>query len=113
MMTEEQKHAYATQSIPEHAGVEATINMLRWLWDSGFSAVASDSISWEVYPQQKDISLHEYLLAGWGVPIGELFDLEELSKICKKLGRWSFFVSSVPFNMPGGVSSPPNAIAIF
>jgi hypothetical protein len=44
---------------------------------------------------------------------GELFDLEELSKICKKQGRYSFFLTSMPLNMPGGVSSPPNAIAIF
>jgi hypothetical protein len=44
---------------------------------------------------------------------GELFDLEELAQTCQDLGRWSFFVTSVPLNMPGGVSSPPNALAIF
>jgi hypothetical protein len=44
---------------------------------------------------------------------GELFDLEALSKICAELGRYSFFVTSMPLNMPGGVSSPPNAMAIF
>lgn len=46
-------------------------------------------------------------------PAGELFDLEELAAMCKELNRWTFFVSSVPLNMPGGVSSPPNAMAIF
>lgn len=46
-------------------------------------------------------------------PSGELFDLEELAAMCKELNRWTFFVSSVPLNMPGGVSSPPNAMAIF
>jgi hypothetical protein len=41
----------------------------------------------EVYPPQKSYSrssgpdvegcfLHEYLVAGWGMPVGELFDLE-------------------------------------
>lgn len=45
--------------------------------------------------------------------IGELFDLEELSKTCKRLERYSFFLTSMPLNMPGGVSSPPNAMAIF
>lgn len=64
-------------------------------------------------PQNPDVFLHEYLLAGWGMPIGELFDLEELSRICQELGRWTFFLASVPLNMPGGVSSPPNAVAIF
>jgi len=87
--------------------------MLEWIWDSGFSAVAGDAISFEVYPDQGGLSLHEYLLAGWGVPIGELFDLEALAKVCEEEGRWSFFVTSMPLNMPGGVSSPPNAMAIF
>jgi hypothetical protein len=44
---------------------------------------------------------------------GELFDLEALSKTCHELQRYSFFVTSMPLNMPGGVSSPPNAMAIF
>ncbi|OJD10249.1 hypothetical protein AJ78_08668 [Emergomyces pasteurianus Ep9510] len=114
LMTADQKRAYSMNPMPEHAGVEATTEMLRWLWDTGFSAVAGDAISWEVYPPQTpNIFLHEYLLAGWGVPIGELFDLEALSRTCQELGRWTFFLSSVPLNMPGGVSSPPNAIAIF
>lgn len=44
---------------------------------------------------------------------GELFDLDALSKLCLELNRYSFFVTSMPLNMPGGVSSPPNAMAIF
>ncbi|KAG0159471.1 hypothetical protein PDIDSM_6993 [Penicillium digitatum] len=64
-------------------------------------------------PQSPDIFLHEYVLAGWGMPIGELFDLEALARTCQELQRWSFFVASVPLNMPGGVSPPPNVMAIF
>ncbi|PGG99028.1 hypothetical protein AJ80_09418 [Polytolypa hystricis UAMH7299] len=48
VMTDAQKRAYSLTSKPEHAGVEATTDMLRWIWDCGFSAVASDAISWEV-----------------------------------------------------------------
>jgi hypothetical protein len=70
-----QKQAYAKQQVPSHAGVEATLEVLEWLWDSGFCAVAGDAISWEVYPEQGDVSLHEYLLAGWGCPIGMSFIL--------------------------------------
>jgi hypothetical protein len=44
---------------------------------------------------------------------GELFDLEKLAETCKQLNRWTFFMSSSPFNMKGGISSPPNAQAIF
>lgn len=57
--------------------------------------------------------LHEVLLAGFGCPIGELFWLETLAETCKREGRWSFFVSSEPCNVPGGVASPPNVLAIF
>ena len=45
--------------------------------------------------------------------LGELFDLEQLAQTCERLKRWSFFFTSVPLNQPGGVSSPPNAMAIF
>jgi kynurenine formamidase len=112
-MTDQQKQDYAAQEKPKHAGVEASMELLEWLWDSGISAVAGDAISWEVYPTPGAVSMHEYLLAGWGMPIGELFDLEALSKTCLSLNRWSFFLTSMPLNMPGGVSSPPNAMAIF
>ncbi len=110
------KKAYSELTTPQHAGVEPTLAVLEWLWDSGFAAVGGDMISWEVYPTEYDkgdVSLHEYLLAGWGMPIGEIFDLEALARVCRELGRWSFFFMSMPLNMPGGVSSPPNAMAIF
>lgn len=119
------KAAYASSKAPQHAGIEGTEEMLRWIWDSGFAAVASDSVSFEVFPPKKiypreggaanidGVFMHEVLLPGWGMPIGELFDLEGLSKLCKTEGRWEFFVASAPLNMPGGASSPPNCVAIF
>ncbi|KEF51833.1 uncharacterized protein A1O9_12170 [Exophiala aquamarina CBS 119918] len=124
IMTPEDKLKYALDKNPQHAGVEGTEEMLRWIWDEGFAAVASDAISFEAYPPQQSykrdrgddaegLFLHEYLLAGWGMPIGELFDLEELSRICEEEQRWHFFLASAPLKLPGGVSSPPNCVAIF
>jgi kynurenine formamidase len=46
--SDRQKKDYAAQREPEHAGMEASIELLEWLWDSGISAVAGDAISWEV-----------------------------------------------------------------
>lgn len=43
---------------------------------------------------------------------GELFDLEALSAACKKHNKYTFFFTSAPLNIPGGVASPPNALAI-
>ncbi|KAK6849637.1 hypothetical protein PG995_013470 [Apiospora arundinis] len=105
---------WAHQDVMPHrfGGVEQDEAVLRWIWDN-FSAVAGDQPSFEVWPTQKDWLLHEVLLGGWGCPIGELFDLEALAKRCREEKRWSFFVCSEPCNVPGGVASPPNILAIF
>ncbi|CAL3967553.1 unnamed protein product [Diplocarpon coronariae] len=84
--TPTQKREYAPQKEPKHAGV---------------------------YLKPGEVSVHEYLLADWGTPIGELSDLEALAKLCYELGRYLFFLKFMPLNMPEGVSSPPNAMAIF
>ncbi|KAF7187797.1 hypothetical protein HII31_10697 [Pseudocercospora fuligena] len=59
-------------------GVEQSEDMMEFMWNN-FSACAADHPSWEAWPTQKDYSLHEVMLAGWGMPIGELFDLEKLA----------------------------------
>jgi hypothetical protein len=56
--------------------------------------------------------LHDNLLALFGTPIGEMFDLEKLAETCKLHNRWSFFFTSAPLNIPGGIASPPNAICV-
>ena len=53
------------------------------------------------------------LVANLNIHKGEMFDLEALSRTCAQLKRYSFFLTSMALNMPGGVSSPPNAMAIF
>lgn len=60
-----------------------------------------------------DYMLHEYILALWGMPLGEMFDLEKLATTCREKNRWTFFVTSSPANCPGGISSHGNALAIF
>lgn len=113
-MNDDEKMAYSLQRTPKHAGIEQSERVLRFVWDNHFAAVASDAVSFEVFPPlQPEFDLHHHLLAGWGLPIGEMFDLEELAGICKTLGRWTFFVSSSPLNCANGVSSPPNCMAIF
>jgi len=59
-------------------------------------------LAFEALPFQSNTHwLHEWLLAGWGMPIGELFDLEKLATECRRLNKWSFFFSSVPLKVPG------------
>lgn len=81
-------------------GVESSPEMARWLWERGFAAVAGDMPGFEQSPiWTSNLRLHEWLLAGWGMPIGEMFYLEELAKVLKALGRHHFFVSSVPLKV--------------
>lgn len=95
-------------------GVEASREMLKWHWDNAFAAVASDTVAYEMWPSPRKIgvAIHEVFLSGWGMPIGESWDLESLSTACAVLGKWSFFMTSQPLNIKGGVASPSNALAI-
>lgn len=97
-----------------HNGLIQSEDVTRFLWDNHFVAVAGDGVGFEVAPiRDQNWRMHEFLLPGWGMPIGEMFDLEKLAELCKKLGRWSFFVTSSPLNHPRAVSSPPNCMALF
>jgi len=86
--------------------------MIDWLHDCYFSAVAGDAPSFEAWPTDQNYMLHEYILALWGMPLGEMFDLEKLAGLCREKGRWTFFVTSSPNHVEGGVASHGNALAI-
>jgi len=112
-----------TKSPFEYPGLESTLPVLEWLWDSRIAAVAGDCPGFEAWPPSGSAGgetegvlksgMHQTLLAGFGMPIGEMFDLEGLVEECERQGRWTFFVTSMPLNVVGGVASPPNAVAIF
>ena len=40
------------------------------------------------------------------------YDLEDLAEDCRRDGRYSFLFTSAPINLPRGVASPPNALAL-
>jgi hypothetical protein len=85
----------------EFAGLAQEEAMKEWLHDCWFSAVAGDAPSFECWPKKQKWFLHESLLALWGVPIGEMLDLERLSVRCREEGRWSGFFSSAVANVHG------------
>ena len=102
-------------------GVDGTEETAKWFWNKHFSAVAGDAIAFEAIPPIVDgkegtvaqLVCHQYFLALFGMSIGELWDLEALSEKCEELKRYSFLLTSVPLNVPGGIGSPPNALALF
>ncbi|KAI0024542.1 hypothetical protein F4780DRAFT_607489 [Xylariomycetidae sp. FL0641] len=118
-LTPAQLAAHQAVVPPRFGGVGRSLPLLRWLW-ARVAAVAADHPSFEAWPPAGTTAdgegrwaLHEVLLSGWGCPVGELFDLEALAAECARQRRWSFFVASEPCHVPGGVASPPNALAIF
>lgn len=103
-LSDKERQELPKRSSPDFIGVEATESMVRWLWDQQFAAVAGDAPSFERAPirgshADPNFNLHEWVLAGWGTPIGEMFDLEKLSQHCKATGRYSFFLSSMPLKV--------------
>ncbi|KAF2179086.1 hypothetical protein K469DRAFT_741767 [Zopfia rhizophila CBS 207.26] len=95
-----------------YAGLSQEQKILDWLHDCYFATVAGDAPAFEAWPTHEDYHLHEYILALWGMPLGEMLDLEKLAKRCRETNRWFFFFSSVPANCVGGVSSHVNGNAI-
>ena len=113
-LSSEAQIALAERTIRASCGVQASYEMLKWHWDMAFSAVASDTNAYEAWPSPRPwgVSCHEVFLSGWGMPIGEIWDLEALAAKCAEIGRWEFFLTSAPLNIPAGVASPSNALAL-
>lgn len=125
-LSDDKQKLYSSHDHVFFTGLDGSEDVVRFLWDNHFTVVAGDSITLEAVnlpmPEDGDVNkldgraafpLHENVLCGFGVPFGELFNLDTLSEICKKHDRYSFFVTSMPFNAPHGVSSTPNIVAIF
>lgn len=102
-LSREEEREISQRAEPNFIGIEASCDMLRWLWDQSFAAIAGDQPAMEQCPlgvkSNGEYMIHEWCLAGWGMPIGEMFYLEELAETCKTLNRYSFFISSMPFNV--------------
>lgn len=135
---DEDREKYVTNAYA-WAGLKGCERTLEWLWDHHFAAVASDNNGVEVVPMDEKwresspsgtfpeyrttrllfianriiSGLHDFLIPGWGMPMGEMWDLEGLAKECTRQSRWTFFLTSSPLNLTGGAASPPNALAIF
>ncbi len=106
--------ARVATAVPPHTavGLAQGDDTLRFLWDSGFAAVAGDAIAFEAFPAHPTHGfMHETILALWGMPIGEMFYLEDLAADCAADGRYTCFLTAAPLNKLGGVASPANALA--
>jgi kynurenine formamidase len=105
-LSQSSKISIASHASPPSIGLESSKETLRWIWENKFAACAGDQPAFEAWPcDGLEVTLHEWMLAGWGCPIGELFDLERLSEECRKRKRYTFFFGSMPLNVSHAPSS--------
>jgi len=93
-------------------GVERSAELMEWLWDNRIAAIGSDCPGVEPTPIEGKGILHHRALFLMGLPLGEMFNLEELAEDCARDGVTEFMLTSAPLNLEGGIASPPNALAI-
>jgi kynurenine formamidase len=112
--TAEQRQRMADRDQLQAPGLAAGEEMAAYLWDLHIAAIACDNPALEAWPPQPDSGgfLHFTLIPLFGMNIGELWDMEALAADCVADGVYEFLFTSAPLNVPGGVGSPPNALAI-
>ncbi|MDI1269218.1 MAG: cyclase family protein [Polaromonas sp.] len=91
--------------------------LLRWITDSGLSALIADN---EAVESQSTLfshdccaalPLHEHCLFKLGVHLGELWHLTPLANWLRENGRSRFLLTAPPLRLPGAVGSPTTPIA--
>lgn len=118
--SEETRKRWADRDLLVAPGLSANEDVVRWLWDKGVAAVASDNPALEVWPQgfgsdgQKkySVTLHTRLLPALGMPIGELWDLEGLGRDCAEDRVYEAMLTSAPLHLVGGAATPANAVVV-
>lgn len=89
---------------------------ISWLHDRDIAALATDTQGAEVAPNEPPVTrpqpLHHAALVDLGLPLGELWWLEELADDCARDGQYQFMLSAPPLNIPGAVGTVLNPLAI-
>lgn len=112
------------------AGLHPGEETARTLWNLHIAAIACDNPGVEIWPRGShldpdaamqaladprrihEVFVHSILLPMLGLPLGEMFFLDDLAADCAADGRYEFMFTSAPLQLPNGVASPPNALAL-
>lgn len=91
--------------------------LLDWIGASGIAAICADNYAVEAYPARTAgpgrsiLPLHHHCLFKLGVPLAELWYLEELAEWLRAHGRSRFLLTAPPLRLPGAVGSPVTPVA--
>lgn len=92
-----------------------TMATAAWLRDRDVAAVATDNLTFEVFPGERDdlyLPVHVLHLVEMGLTQGQNFDLEELARDCAADGRYAFLLDASPLPFVRGLGSPVNPVAV-
>ncbi len=102
----------------DYAGGDApglSFHSAGWLAERQIAAVATDTWGMEVRPNEIPDSyqpLHQVLIPGMGMLVGEIFELDGLAEDCARDGVYEFQFVAPPLPITGAVGSPINPLAI-
>ncbi len=92
-----------------------SLSAVSWFRDHDVAAVATDNLTFEVFPgEPPDLLLPVHLLhlVEMGLTQGQNFDLEELAADCADDGIYTFLLDATPQPFVGGLGSPVNPVAV-
>ena len=92
-----------------------TMATAEWLHERDVAAVATDTLSLEVVPSERDdtyLPVHLLHLVEMGLLQGQNFVLDTLAADCARDGAYTFFLDATPLPFTAGLGSPVNPVAV-
>jgi kynurenine formamidase len=92
-----------------------SLQTVEWFHAREVAAVATDNLSFEVYPCEVDglnLPVHMLHIVEMGLVQGQNFDLEALSADCAADGRYEFLLVAAPEPFVGACGAPVVPVAI-
>jgi len=94
------------------AGLHPTA--MRFLAAQGVAVLGSDGNNDTAPSSTAGVAfpIHVLAITAMGIHLLDYLQLEDLSALCERLGRWEFLFSAAPLRIAGGTGSPLNPTAI-
>ena len=92
-----------------------SLQSVEWFRDHDVAAVATDNITFEVYPSEREdamLAVHLLHLVDMGMTQGQNWNLEHLAADCADDGRYAFFLDASPLPFTNGVGAPVQPVAV-
>ncbi len=92
-----------------------SLQTVRWFHARGVAAVATDNLSFEVFPGEREdlmLPVHMLHLVEMGLLQGQNFDLETLAAACADDGVYEFLLDATPEPFVGACGAPVVPVAV-